>query len=244
MFPFSSSHSARSATPRRIPIVPKKSGTKNVNSHGRYSGFSAPRISILKTISVTDAGKLIIVSGTVVIPSGMPSKVTTRMETIMLPRNFRTSNSISTTKPSTNKNTFGEFKLPNAKELEFPATTTSPVFNPISAIKRPIPALIENLTLAGIALTTNSRRPTKEIITNKIPLKKINPKATSTGIPASPKIELTIATELIPGARQNGLLVYSAMAMLQTEIIIISTVRTAPLGSPALLSILGTVAST
>ena len=76
-----------------------------------------------------------------------------------------------------------------------------------------------------------------------MPSMKITPKATSTVMPVV-STALRMATELIPGARQNGRLVYTAMAMLQDMTSRMSAVRAAPFGNPALPSILGIVAST
>ena len=94
-----------------------------------------------------------------------------------------------------------------------------------------------------MAVAIICRSPAKEIITKMTPSIKIRPYATSTVIFIEPT-ELRIATELIPGARQNGRLVYSAIATLHMTTAQISAVKIAPLTSPACSSILGMVART
>ena len=106
-----------------------------------------------------------------------------------------------------------------------------------------MPALMDIFTLVGIALTTIRLKPMKVIKTKMTPSIKITPKAISSVMPVV-STALRMATELIPGAKQNGRLVYTAIAMLQDMTSRISAVRTAPFGRPALLSILGMVAST
>ena len=229
--------------PSMMPIVPKKSGTKKANSHGKYLTFNAPAMSIRSTTGSTEAGRRNILSGTVVTPSGIPSSVTIRIETIMLPRKLRASRKRSTTNPIINSSALGVVRSPRTSALLLLATMMPPDFKPMSAINSPMPALMDIFTLVGIALTTIRRSPIKEIRTKMMPSMKITPKATSTVMPVV-STALRMATELIPGARQNGRLVYTAMAMLQDMTSRMSAVRAAPFGRPALLSILGMVAST
>ena len=87
------------------------------------------------------------------------------------------------------------------------------------------------------------RNPAKEIITKITPSIKIRPNATSTLMPIE-SIELKIATELIPGAKQKGRFVYSAIATLQATMARISIVKIEPRTNPAFSNIFGMVAKT
>ena len=182
-------------------------------------------------------------SGTAVTPSGIPNRVTIRIETIILPRKFRASRKSNTTNPITNSSAVDVVRSPSTSVSLSLVIMIPPDLSPISAMKRPIPALMDIFTLVGIALTTIRRSPINEIRTKITPSIKMTPKATSAVMPVV-STALRMATELIPGAKQNGRLVYTAIAMLQDMTSRISAVRTAPFGRPAVLSILGMVAST
>ena len=115
-------------------MVPKKSGTKNVRSHGKYSGLSAPRISILNETSPIPLGRFSKLVGSVVTPRGTPIIVTIRIERIMLPLILRASNIRTSKKPIPNIRAFAVPKSPKIRVFLSLAIIMPPDFKPISAM--------------------------------------------------------------------------------------------------------------
>ena len=135
IFPSLSSQPARFAIPSIIPIVPKKSGTKKVKIQGKYSGFNAPKISILKLTSDIPVGTLTKFVGTFVTPIGIPIIVTISIAKIRLPFIFRASSTNINKNPIAKSIDFAVVISPKFNVLLFGLATITPaIFNPINDI--------------------------------------------------------------------------------------------------------------
>ena len=191
-----------------MPNVEKKSGMNSAIKNGIYAVFNAPFISMFKNISSIFPGNEIILSGSLVTPSGIPAIVVMIIDKIMPPGIFFIFTKSIRQNPIKQRITSGDLKSPNVRLFFFSLAAISPqLFAPSRAMNSPIPALTACLRLTGITFTTASRSPRKEIAIKSIPLRNITPAAFSGEMPSFVIMDTTIPVLPSPGASANGLFV-------------------------------------